>query len=142
MTRLWLGMLVGVVGVGMLAGCAGPWPARVLPQGSGVLEFRSLGDWDDVEASLLVAASQSQCALVGLSAEGGVWMGEVVSVHDDRAGVRVERDDANGSAGIVLTIEPSPSSDRGVFAAFGEHVVRRLRQLRGVRTAPLDGPER
>jgi hypothetical protein len=146
-------MLVGVVGVGTLPGCAGPWPARgrsAEHTSGGAIVLRVEADWDDVEASVLTAASQSGCAMERFAIEEQgdgrqeAWVGEVISVHDDRAEVRVERETAESEieSPIVLRIEPNAASDRGVLAAFGERVVRRLRQLRGVRTAPLDGPER
>jgi hypothetical protein len=106
------------------------------------LVLRVQADWDDVEASLLTAASQSECALLSLEYTDNVWVGTIVSVHDDRAALRVQGDESVVPSEIVLTIEPSAASDRGVLTRFGERAQRRLRQLRGVRTAPLDGPER
>jgi hypothetical protein len=147
--------VMGVVAfVASLGACAGPWPVRggAASEGAdqrGAIVVETLGDWEDVEASVLLAASQSECAMEGFSLVNGeeAWAGEIVSVHDDRAGVRVMRvalpDGAReGAAGVRMEVLPAATSDRGVLTRFGEHFRRRMRQLRGVRVAPVDGVER
>lgn len=147
-------LFAAIVSCLLLAACSSPWPARTsLDPGTATapLSRSLLADWDDIEASLLTAASQSQCTFASLALVDGGWNGEAISIHDDTAtitvlrvasvhGGRVGTASQTEAASITITASPSSTSDPAVFERLLDATTKRLNQLRGVRTAPLDTP--
>ena len=141
MTRvIVLGVVLANAVVG--GGCSSPW--REMGGLSGAereVERTVRADWDDVEASLLMGALQSECSFVTLSEFGSGWQGEAISIHDDAFAVSVSRaENKVESVLITVRVRAHETSDVGVARLLVEKSVKRLRQLHGVKTAPLDKP--
>lgn len=150
---------VGLLGAGLsLAGCAGtPRDLRpshgtpTLSEGRQALEV--VGDWNDVAASVRVAAGQCEAAVVDEptaadAAVARVLVFVLVTATDEPASVRVERavtpgapgppgpPDAGEGARITVSASVGRFDDPARSRRLAGAVARRLEQLAGKATAP------
>jgi hypothetical protein len=122
-------------------GCSSPWRERGGLQSGAEREVERTvrADWDDVEASLLMGALQSECSFVTFAESERGWQGEAISIHDDAFAVSVSRaENKVESVLITVRVRANETSDVGVARLLVEKSVKRLRQLHGVKTAPLE----
>ena len=96
------------------------------------------GDWDDLEASVLVGTSQAECVVVRRKIEeAGVAERFEIKHVSGRTGVLTARRGEDGE--IVLVCEMGPLRDPALEALIVDRVRIRLGDLKGKEYAPIRG---
>ena len=122
-------------------GCSGDRPVRPPVILAGAATSEVLADWDDVEAAVSVALSNTELVKVGVNrADPARRVYTLRTSKDEPAGLTIER------LGPLVDGEPVTLLATCSIGRFGDAerereflglIVRRLEQLRGVEVAPL-----
>lgn len=92
------------------------------------------GDWNDLDAALLVAASEAEMAVVSSEGDDSAFSAELTTPRDDRVTVWVTRQAADRfEVRVRAGLFGDPESERRLVGAFS----RRLEQLHGREWAPV-----
>lgn len=118
-----------------LGGCVGP-SAHVAPVRSDGTDVVMRGDWDDVGASVQVAAGLCQMAVVASQERENVRDFQLVTTHDEPAQVRFERRADQGDFRAWALV--GTFGDRVQEGELLTRIRERLEQLAGRDWAPIE----
>ncbi|GMV27689.1 MAG: hypothetical protein AMXMBFR58_37200 [Phycisphaerae bacterium] len=139
-TRLLMSAALAV-GVG---GCSVPAPRPEPDRFNPPTDAVVIGDWDDVESSVRVGASQSEMAILEVKRpDDRTAIFEFLTITDEPASLEVHRDlfpEDSGSFRLNLRASVGTFGDAAWQERLIDRVSRRLRQLAGVDVAPITEP--
>lgn len=121
-----------------MAGCASVGPAgfSTTPDES-PSRATLLGDWNDLEAALIVAASKAEMAVMLVSAAGeSEFRAQLTTVTDEKVSLAVSRV-VNEPERLEASCRVGHFGDAEAERRLLGHLARRLAQLRGREWAPV-----
>lgn len=124
----------------LYTGCAAPEEHSAATLGSGS-RVESSGDWNDIDAAVLVGVSRVEMAIVEIVEESpNRRLFRLTTAREEPARLTVTREQTSAEA-VRVTLEAvvgrfgDEARERGLMAAVGE----RLMALKGVDYAPIAG---
>ncbi len=125
--------------------CASPWSTNKLnlnttrePIPETTIEITA--DWNDIDAAMLIAASKSQLGLSDRTNDPDGAMFQFLTIHDETMLLWATPLEKPTEKPIRIKFEArlEPSRDTARESKFLQALTKRLTQLRGVDTAPVD----
>lgn len=128
-----------------VASCASPWATNkpTLDNASQPIAETSreiLADWNDLDSAMLIAASKSQLGLSERTNDPDGAMYQLLTIHDETMLLWVTPLEKDVGKPIRMKLETrlDPSRDTRRETNFLDALEKRLVQLRGVDTAPVE----